>query len=951
MSKILDLSGSWNYRTDEKMEGIELHFESQSFSDSLILPTTISEHLHKSNAPKRIFDEPQTGYLTDPYLYEGYLWLQKKVAIDKYHFYHLEIERTRISHLWINDKYVGTNNSLIAPHVYDLTSFIDNNCNEITITLMISNVGYPISGGHMTSPDTQTNWLGVLGYIRLIENELCYVTNVYANTSKDLGEVNINAEFITDNSSLTAKITPTITISRLHLAKPPIYEGDVDEIYDTEIISEIVPFAIVKSDISIESGQANFTLQIFDAQLWDDFTPFVYKIDLTLETGSYKRTAYVGFRSFETSEDYFVLNGNNTFLRGKHTGLIYPMTGYAPMDVDSYLKEFSIAKLMGINHYRCHTCCPPEAAFIAADLCGIIFQPELPFWGTYTVEGEENYSKEANEYLERLGFEMLDLYSSHPSYCMMSMGNELWGNKDGINELMGHFKAKYPDIKYTQGSNNFQWTPCILENDDFFSGVRFDINRQIRGSYAMCDAPLGHIQSAPPTTSFNYDEAINPSYIDNLNELKESDDGYVEIQYQTGVKKVKLSDVSDPIIPHIPVINHEIGQYETYPNFDEIEKYTGVLDCDNFVEFKRRLEDAGLGEYAHKYFEASGALAVDCYKREMEAAYRTKHLAGVQLLDLQDFSGQGTALVGVLDAFMENKGLITASSWRQFCGDAVILADFREYVDVSGSPLNIKISLAYFRNHPLRDCMVEVSILNSRKMIVGAGNIAVAPILEAGRYDLGSVDVELPEVTTGTKFTIYINIPGMNISNSYDYYIFPAVDKHELETINAKCKAANVLITSSVEEANSHDGNTLLFLSVEDNKNSIEGTYCTDFWCYPMFRSISESMNKPIPVGTMGLLIDKKHPAVRGMASEIYSTPQWYEIVTASRSTILDDTDIKPIIRTIDNFERNHNLGLLYEKEVNGHKQLICCANIPSLINRNVPEAFQLYKSMCNYLL
>ena len=38
----------------------------------------------------------------------------------------------------------------------------------------------------------------------------------------------------------------------------------------------------------------------------------------------------------------------------------------------------------------------------------------------------------------------------------------------------------------------------------------------------------------------------------------------IEIQFGTGTKKVK-AEGKEELIPHIPVVSHEIGQYETYP--------------------------------------------------------------------------------------------------------------------------------------------------------------------------------------------------------------------------------------------------------------------------------------------------------------------------------------------------------------------------------------------------
>jgi hypothetical protein len=55
-----------------------------------------------------------------------------------------------------------------------------------------------------------------------------------------------------------------------------------------------------------------------------------------------------------------------------------------------------------------------------------------------------------------------------------------------------------------------------------------------------------------------------------------------------------------------------------------------------------------------------------CYKADIEAALRTKDFGGFQLLDLHDFPGQGTALVGVLDPFWGEKGYISPAEYKRF---------------------------------------------------------------------------------------------------------------------------------------------------------------------------------------------------------------------------------------------------------------------------------------------
>lgn len=422
---------------------------------------------------------------------------------------------------------------------------------------------------------------------------------------------------------------------------------------------------------------------------WSEYQPALYFLLYQIDEQDNGFVSF-GMRKFCADGTRFTINGKPTMLRGKHDGMIFPRTGYAPTDVNEWIRILQTAKDYGINHYRFHTCCPPDAAFTAADLLGIYMEPELLFWGTIAAPGEEGYQEAEQQYLIALGDQMLDAFGNHPSFVMFSLGNELWGSPERLGEILRHYKARGSRRLYTQGCNNFQHFPLVLPEDDYFVGVRLSKERLIRGSYGMCDAPLGHVQTDRPSTMHQYDTIIFP-------EQKEDADGEaaeeIEIQYGTGVKKVKVSKSAGGLIPTKPVITHEIGQYEVYPNFREIEKYTGPLKARNFEIFRERLAAKGMLSQAEDFFQCSGALAAACYKEEIEAAMRSQYVAGFQLLDLQDFSGQGTALVGMLDAFMESKGLITPEEWRMFCSDCVLLAQFPSYTLISGEMFTAKVSM------------------------------------------------------------------------------------------------------------------------------------------------------------------------------------------------------------------------------------------------------------------
>jgi hypothetical protein len=571
-------------------------------------------------------------------------------------------------------------------------------------------------------------------------------------------------------------------------------------------------------------------------------------------------------------------------------------------------------------------------------MLGIYLEPELPFWGTVTDETYENHDNVGKQYLIQEGFRILDQFGNHPSFVMMSMGNELWGSKDRLNEILGAYKAYDNRHLYTQGSNNFQFVPCVLENEDFFCGVRFSRERLFRGSYAMCDAPQGHIQTKAPDMVHNYNDMIRPR---NTSDKSITEGGDVTIQFGTGTKTVK-AEVSEELIPQIPVVSHEIGQYAMYPDYNEINRYTGVLKPYNLKTFRERIEKAGMLPQADQFFHASGRFAAECYKAELETALRSSELAGFQILDLQDFAGQGTALVGILNAFMESKGLIQEEEWREFCSDTVLLAEFPKLVFTAGESVRIGIKLAHFGPMVVRKPKIRLQ-LSQKETILLSDELNIHEDYLSGVYQLGEFMVEMPQVKTPGKLRLTVNLNGTGVTNHYDLWLYPPSSKHEVP--------GDLLITDELGVA--ADGlekgkKVLYFASALDESNSIEGPYCTDFWCYPMFRSISESMNRPVPVGTLGLSVETKHPVFEGFPTEYYTTAQWYDIISNSRSIILKEMALEPIVWTIDNFERNHRLGLLFEVKVGTGKLFVCATDLRRL--ESCLPAEWLFSSILEYM-
>jgi hypothetical protein len=954
--KTLDLSGIWQCRLDREKEGVEAGFEKGGYDDIITLPGTTSMAKMGEPNPAR-----ETGFLTDAYAFEGYVWFAKEIQLspdDLGQPIKLYLERTRITRVWVDGvevtgAAVQNADSLCAPHIYDLTDYIENEI--VLLTIMVSNTDYPTRGGHMTSPDTQSNWNGITGRMELQVYDEEILEQIRVDTDIKKGIVSLCMDW-KNSADITGGLSLKFVINRIALDEGgevvcTAYEPSRDGTTLAEqICSILLPAGNSSHTFRYDLGD-NFTL-------WSEYSPVIYQVDVFGTEETYYGSASFGMRELHTDEHFFYINGQKTFLRGKHDGMIFPLTGAAPTDLSEWLRVMGTAKRYGINHYRYHTSCPPEAAFTAADLLGIYMEPELPFWGTIAAPGEEGYNEEEQHYLIQEGKRIQQAFGNHPSFCMMSLGNELWGSSARLGEILRGYKEKDQRHLYTQGSNNFQFVPCILPEDDFYVGVRFGVGQLIRGSYAMCDAPQGFVQTDKPNTVHAYDDEFLPYLAAGANGSTVAPGEEIEIQYGTGTKKVKATDAAG-FAPTKPVVSHEIGQYCTFPNFKEIQKYTGVLQPRNLEVFRERMQEAGLLELAEDYFEASGKLAVQCYKLELEAAHRSRYLAGYQILDIQDFNGQGTALVGILDSFMESKGLVTEEAWRGFCSDAVLMASFQDFVLESGRTFQAEILLSCFRpelignNAPTsvtwkvyEQGRLSIDYNEVNEILVASGKLS-AYIAEAGVTEFGQIELGVPEVSMPERWRLVLELETGTVKNEYMLTVFPRKEQHWdvlAETAEKYVIAGN--LQEAVKELSA--GKDVVLFS-ETDKEYIRGFYCTEFWNYPMFRDISDWMKKERPVGTMGLLIDDAHPALSLFPSKRYATPQWYELVTDAHLHILDEApkNLRPIVSMMDNFERSHRLGFLWEASVAGQRLLVCAKPMEKLMES--AEGVQFVKSILCY--
>jgi hypothetical protein len=872
---VLPLTGTWRFAMDGPSPGTKQQaLPELRFADTINLPGTTETNRKGTENSDR-----WAGGLTRRYRFNGPAWYEREVTIPetwRNQRAMLFLERTKYTQVWLDGRPCGDSMILCTPQEYALGRLAPG---PHRLTIVVDNTRKPLNvEAHQWSDNTQGNWNGIIGRIELLARPAVSLDDVqvYPDVAKKSATIEVRV-FNASGRAGQGKLTGSIKGPGVSLNLPP-----ADVAWDNEAGVATIQAAMGR-----------------DAQLWDEFHPNLYRLVIHLSgpEASDERTVTFGLREITRPKTQFAVNGRTTFLRGKHDGCVFPLTGHPPMDAAGWRRYFAVCQEYGINHVRFHTWTPPNAAFDAADELGLYLQPELPYWGGYEAAQRDCLMPEA----ERI----LKVYGNHPSFVMMALGNECGGSRAVMGDMVRQLRQRDRRHLYAQGSNNYFWDPQLAEGDDYWTTVRTrtakgGVMHNVRGSFATVDGGNGHAQVGPPGTGHDYSAGI------------------------AGLP--------------VPVIGHEIAQFTVYPNFREIEKYTGVFRARNLEHWRDKLATAGMLDQADVFFRASGKLAALCYRADIEAALRTPGFGGFQLLDLQDFPGQGTALVGMLDAFMDSKGLVTAQQWRQFCGPMVLLARFPKYTWTADETFSAKIELAHYGEKDLADACVAWTIQDSQGRKAGAGKLRVGRLDQGGLRQIGVIAAPLASLREPARLDLTLALEGHPVATRYPLWVYPP---RKLAKIAIASGVHLVRRLGSAEMDLLAQGRSVVFLPEAKLaiRRSVGGGFATDFWCWPMFK------NKP---GTMGILCDPNHPALARFPTEFHSDWQWFHILTNSRPVILDGLPkkIRPIVQVVDNLDRVHKLGLIFEAKVGKGRLLVCASDLTSLTD---PAASHLLGSLYDY--
>jgi len=890
----IPLEGNWGLQLDTAGAGIAPDWLTKSCTDSLFLPGTTD--MGKKGTYNT--DMTLTTSLSREYVFEGKALYTKQVDIPEEWdgtSVRLVMERTKPTTIWIDGKEVGANNDISTAQQYDLSSYLFPGTHTVAILVDNGKQAVPekvYGSSHAYSASTQTNWNGIIGDFYLESVPLCGI----------------------DDIQLYPDVAKKVVTARVTLRNPDKGAGkgilsfyaeawNTDKQHKTPVQTVEVDWTKPEQELELALGDK--------ALLWSEFTPSLYRFSVSLKTDQSVDTeqATFGLRDFKTKGRQFTMNGKTTFLRGKHDACVFPLIAHTAMDVETWRHYFQVAKQYGINHYRFHSWCPPEACFEAADIEGIYLQPELPIWGNIDIDDTE-----LCDYLLKEGRNLHRAYSNHASFVMFGLGNEMSG-EEGLAMLIQTFKKEDNRHIYSSGSNNYLGFKGKQANEDYFTTCRVgregdkQFNTHARASFSFADA---------------------------------YDGGYLNHTYPNS----EMDFSSANVLCDVPIISHETGQFQVYPNYEEIKKYTGVLKPCNFEIFKKRLEEAGMINLAYDFMMASGKWSALLYRADIEMNLRTPEWGGFQLLDLQDYPGQGSAYVGILDAFMESKGLIAPEEWRHFCSEVVPLFCTEKFCWTNDEALTGEVEIANYSESDLNSKQLSWTLTDSKQQVLDKGVLPLQ-VKQGELAKVGTLKPAIASVRKAEKVTLALSIDGTPYRNDYSLWIYPAADKEV-------APSEDICVTDDLDahlKYLTEGGKVLWFPSKDKHKDqTVGGLFQTDYWNYRMFRTICENLDRPVSPGTLGILTDPGHPALADFPTEFHTNWQWFPIIKQSYPMILDrlSDDYRPIVQVIDNVERNHKLGLLFEFKVGNGKLLVCMSDLKAVQDK--PEARQFYRSILEYM-
>ena len=894
--KLIDLSGDWQFEIDRQNNGEQEKWYNRKLSDQITLPGSMAEQL-KGDRPNVhtqwtaslydssfFFNPAMAKYRTDENFKVPFFLTPQRYYVGAA-WYKKEVD---IPENWKDDRAVLF---FERPHT-ETTVWINGRevgmQNSLSVGHCYDVTSFVVSGKNTIAVRVDNR----IKDINVGMDSHSITDHTQGNWNGIVGEISLRAtpklywddiQVYPDLKHKTAKVKMRIKSrhSLDDLVKIRLAATSFNSPQQHTLKPIVQQFSISQGILSCE-----MELSFGDQMLtWDEFDPALYRLTAELDSKYGKETREVefGMREFTIRGKWFYVNGVKTLLRGTLDCAAFPLTGYPPTDVTAWERIFQIYRNHGLNHVRFHSWCPPAAAFKAADRVGLYLQVEGPSWpnhGPKLGNGEpiDNYLMEETQRLTKA-------YGNYASYCMLAAGNEPAGRWVAwVSNFVDYWKKTDTRRVYTGASvgNGWQWQPHN----------QYHVKAGARG--------LDWDKRQPESLS---------DYRDRIDTVGQ------------------------------PYVSHESGQWCVFPNFDEIKKYTGVNRAGNFEIFRDILEKNHLEHKAHDFMMASGKLQALCYKQEIEKHLRTPDYAGFQLLGLTDFPGQGSAIIGLLDVFGDQRDYISAAQVRRFCNPTVLLARMPKYTFTNAETLEVTIEAAHFYKQPLQQAKTTYVIKDDLGNMLDEGVVAVRDIPVGNGFTLGKISFPLSSIKEAKKLNLEVRLEGTDVVNDWNFWVYPA---------EVALEEGDVYITDSLDEraiGRLQQGGKVLLTAAGKIKYG-EGIVQR---LSPVFWNTSWFQMKP--PHTTGILVNDQHPLFRHFPTDYHSDLQWWELLNNAQVMLLSDfeADFEPLVQNIDTWFLSRKIGSLFEANVLGGRLMISSMDITHDLDHRI-VARQMRKAVLDYM-
>lgn len=871
----ISLHGIWNFKLDPFDTGVN----SNGVQLLPQLPETIMLPGSTDEGGKGIRTQGMTSIrLTRAFEYKGAAWYEKEIYIpSKWQgkVVKLFLERAHWeTQVWVNGRKVGRRESLSVPHLYDITAQAKPGTKN-KIRIRVDNQSiYNLEYAHAVSAETQTNWNGIIGDMHIQAFDKVHIEDV---------------QVYPDGATKTANVKLSIRNATGNAVTGTLH-------FSGHTTNNAQPLNIPRKDTHFSSKDSVIIVETElplgpEIQRWDEFNPYKYQLLVGLtardDSANYSdmQEATFGVRELSTQGTQFLFNGRPTFIRATVNCAEFPLTGYPPTDVEEWLRILGTCKAYGLNGMRFHTWCPPRAAFEAADQLGMYLQVENPDW-RFTVGKDTAVNRFMKEEAERI----LAMYGNHPSFVMFCEGNEMVGPtvREFLSSQVSHWEEIDPRRLYT-GSAAY---PQVPESQyHVLYGAR---------PHRWKEGLKSRFNVAPLNTQYDYSDYVT--------------------KYD------------------VPIITHEVGQWCVYPNFDEIAKYKGVLKPYNYELFRELLRDRNMLDQAEQFTMASGKFHVILKKEEVESYLRTPGFGGYHMLQLNDFPGQGTAPVGVVDIFWDPKPYVTAEEFSTFQAAHVPLLRTESFTWTNDQTFTAQVQFANFGETDLVDAMVQWTLNYPDGTPYAKGNFPRTNIPIGSPNEIGELAIPLNGIDRAVRLRLHVQVEGADYRNQWNIWVYPK----QLDDVSHQ----------SFRIAHTWDKKTKAYLKKGETVLLLADTAAIAGNADPVFSGISwNTVWSGMPPNLLGILCNPMHPALTHFPTEQHSNWQWWDAVRHSKPLLLDHTPFgfKPIVQMIPDWNNPRKIGLIFEAKVGNGNLVVSAVDLVNNLDQR-PVARQLLHSLERYV-